>query len=205
MTRSDAPRAAGPQPAEHHAGRCGLVSAAGAGNWRVCACQDPRRSCAPLHKAIRETRDEAALIVVGESRVQEQLDKVLTRVEKSIEKDVDADSEELERARGDRERSDTEESRRESEHGSDTVRFADSSRLQGPGLRQGDPTFDTGQYGSPSAASGSPDDGVRIASANALGAQPAGTAVGPRPRCSCAGSLSIAGRRLPAAARYHAA
>jgi uncharacterized membrane protein len=40
---------------------------------------------------------EAALIVIGESRVEEQLDKALTRAEKSIEKEIDADSEELKR------------------------------------------------------------------------------------------------------------
>ena len=40
---------------------------------------------------------QAALIVVGESRVQEQLDKALTRAQKSMEKEVDADSKELER------------------------------------------------------------------------------------------------------------
>ena len=40
---------------------------------------------------------QAALVVVGESRVQEQLDKALTRAEKSMEKEIDADSRELER------------------------------------------------------------------------------------------------------------
>jgi uncharacterized membrane protein len=40
---------------------------------------------------------EAALIVIGESRVEEQLDKILTRAEKSIEKEIDADSDELKR------------------------------------------------------------------------------------------------------------
>jgi uncharacterized membrane protein len=38
---------------------------------------------------------EAALIVIGESRVEEQLDRALTRAEKSIEKQIDADGEEL--------------------------------------------------------------------------------------------------------------
>jgi uncharacterized membrane protein len=38
---------------------------------------------------------EAALIVIGESRLEEQLDKVLTRAEKSLEKELDADSAEL--------------------------------------------------------------------------------------------------------------
>ncbi len=40
---------------------------------------------------------EAALIVVGESRMQEQLDKVLARAEKSLEKEIDADSKEFKR------------------------------------------------------------------------------------------------------------
>ena len=40
---------------------------------------------------------EAALIVIGESRVEEQLDKALTRAEKSIEKEIDADSKEFKR------------------------------------------------------------------------------------------------------------
>jgi uncharacterized membrane protein len=40
---------------------------------------------------------EAALIVIGESRLEEQLDKALTRAEKSLEKEIDADSKELKR------------------------------------------------------------------------------------------------------------
>ena len=40
---------------------------------------------------------EAALIVVGESRIEEQLDKALTRAEKSVEKEIDADNEEFRR------------------------------------------------------------------------------------------------------------
>jgi uncharacterized membrane protein len=38
---------------------------------------------------------QAALIVIGKSRVQEQLDKALTRAQKSEEREVDADGEEL--------------------------------------------------------------------------------------------------------------
>jgi uncharacterized membrane protein len=41
---------------------------------------------------------EAALIVIGESKVGEQLDKALTRAEKSIQKEVDADSKDFENA-----------------------------------------------------------------------------------------------------------
>ena len=40
---------------------------------------------------------QSALVVIGESRVEEQLDKVLTRAEKSIEKEIDADAKEIER------------------------------------------------------------------------------------------------------------
>ena len=38
-----------------------------------------------------------ARIVIGESRVEEQLDKVLTRAEKSLEKEIDADNKEFKR------------------------------------------------------------------------------------------------------------
>jgi len=40
---------------------------------------------------------EAALIIIGESRLEEQLDKALTRAEKSIEKEIDAENEEFRR------------------------------------------------------------------------------------------------------------
>jgi len=40
---------------------------------------------------------EATLFVIGESRVEEQLDKVLTRAEKTIEKEIDVDSKEFKR------------------------------------------------------------------------------------------------------------
>ena len=39
----------------------------------------------------------AAVIVLGESRIEEQLEKALTRANKMIEKQVDADADELER------------------------------------------------------------------------------------------------------------
>ncbi len=38
---------------------------------------------------------EAALVVIGESRLEEELDKVLEHAEKSLEKEIDANSEEL--------------------------------------------------------------------------------------------------------------
>jgi uncharacterized membrane protein len=41
---------------------------------------------------------EAALIVIGESRVGEQLDKALTRASKSIQKEVDAESKDFKAA-----------------------------------------------------------------------------------------------------------
>jgi len=40
---------------------------------------------------------QASLIVIGESRVEEQLEKVLTRAAKTIEKELDADSKEFKR------------------------------------------------------------------------------------------------------------
>jgi len=40
---------------------------------------------------------QAGLVVVGESRIGEQLDKDLTRAEKSVEREIDADSKEFER------------------------------------------------------------------------------------------------------------
>jgi len=39
---------------------------------------------------------QAALLVVGESRIGEQLDKALTRAQKSIEREIEADSKQLE-------------------------------------------------------------------------------------------------------------
>jgi len=38
---------------------------------------------------------QAALVVIGESRLEEQLDKVLTRAEKRVEKEIQADSKEF--------------------------------------------------------------------------------------------------------------
>jgi uncharacterized membrane protein len=40
---------------------------------------------------------QSALVVIGESRVAEQLDRALTRAEKSIEKEIDSDAKEFER------------------------------------------------------------------------------------------------------------
>ena len=40
---------------------------------------------------------EATLFVIGESRLEEQLDKVLTRAEKTIEKEIDVDAKEFQK------------------------------------------------------------------------------------------------------------
>jgi uncharacterized membrane protein len=50
-------------------------------------------------KELGETLEagEASLLVIGESRVKEQLEKTATRAEKSIEKEMDADSKDFER------------------------------------------------------------------------------------------------------------
>jgi len=40
---------------------------------------------------------QATLLVIGESRLEEQLDKALTRAEKTIEKEIDVDSKEFKR------------------------------------------------------------------------------------------------------------
>ncbi len=40
---------------------------------------------------------QATLLVIGESRLEEQLDKVLTRAEKSVEKEIEVDSKEFKR------------------------------------------------------------------------------------------------------------
>lgn len=41
---------------------------------------------------------DAALIVIGESKVEEQIEKAVKRAKKTIEKQIDADAEELKRA-----------------------------------------------------------------------------------------------------------
>ena len=40
---------------------------------------------------------EATLLVIGESRLEEQLDKALTRAEKSLEKEIDVDAKEFQK------------------------------------------------------------------------------------------------------------
>ena len=50
-------------------------------------------------KEIGEELDagSAAVIVIGESKIEEQLEKAVTRANKLIEKQIDADADELER------------------------------------------------------------------------------------------------------------
>jgi uncharacterized membrane protein len=52
-----------------------------------------RADCKELGEMLED--GQAALIVIGESRVEEQLEKVLTRATKTIEKELDADSKEF--------------------------------------------------------------------------------------------------------------
>jgi hypothetical protein len=51
-------------------------------------------------KELGEALDEgdAGLIVIGESKVEEQIEKAIKRAKKTIEKQIDADAEELKRA-----------------------------------------------------------------------------------------------------------
>ena len=51
----------------------------------------------PRNWATSSKRDEATLLVIGESRLEEELDKILTRAEKTIEKEIDVDSKEFKR------------------------------------------------------------------------------------------------------------
>ena len=51
----------------------------------------------PRSWASTSTSGQAALIVIGKSRVEEQLDKALTRAQKSEEREIDADAKELEK------------------------------------------------------------------------------------------------------------
>ena len=63
---------------------------AGSGTpWVACRAVTPRSSATQLDEG------QAALVVIGKSRVQEQLDKALTRAEKSEEREIDADGKEL--------------------------------------------------------------------------------------------------------------
>ena len=51
-------------------------------------------------KELGEALDDgdAGLIVIGESKVEEQIEKAIKRAKRTIEKQIDADAEELKRA-----------------------------------------------------------------------------------------------------------
>ena len=53
------------------------------------------RAVTPRSSASSSSDGQAALVVIGKSRVGEQLDKALTRAEKSEEREIDADGKEL--------------------------------------------------------------------------------------------------------------
>src|SRR5215218_702909 len=78
-------------------------TAAGAGSRSAAASVrpvgTPARASRGDAKDLGETLEagEASLLVIGESRVAEQLNKATARAEKAIEKEVDADSQELAR------------------------------------------------------------------------------------------------------------
>ena len=63
----------------------------------------PRRTLQKGHRQRRRQGDsgdlieagQATLLVIGESRLEEQLDKALTRAEKTIEKEIDVDRKEF--------------------------------------------------------------------------------------------------------------
>jgi hypothetical protein len=55
------------------------------------------RAATPRSSGSCWRQEKQHLIVIGESRLEEQLDKALTRAEKSLEKEIDADNEEFRR------------------------------------------------------------------------------------------------------------
>ena len=67
-------------------------AAAGGGIGHVLGGMS-RRDAKELGEHLEE--GQAALVVIGKSRLQEQLDKALTRAEKSEEREIDADGKEL--------------------------------------------------------------------------------------------------------------
>ena len=69
----------------------GVVGGLG-GHFRKGISRDDAKELGDMIEA-----GEATLLVIGESRVGEQLDKELTRAEKSAEKEVDVDSKEFKR------------------------------------------------------------------------------------------------------------
>ncbi len=69
----------------------GIVGGLG-GHFRKGISRDDAKELGDMIEA-----GQATLLVIGESRVEEQLDKVLTGAEKSAEKEVDVDSKEFKR------------------------------------------------------------------------------------------------------------
>ena len=69
----------------------GIVGGLG-GHFRKGISRDDAKELGDMIEA-----GQATLLVIGESRVEEQLDKVLTRAEKSAEKEVDVDRKEFKR------------------------------------------------------------------------------------------------------------
>ena len=67
----------------------GIIGGLG-GHFKKGIARDDAREMGELIEA-----GEATLLVIGESRLEEQLDKVLTRAEKTIEKEIDVDSKEF--------------------------------------------------------------------------------------------------------------
>jgi uncharacterized membrane protein len=69
----------------------GVIGGLG-GHFRKGISRDDAKELGDLIEA-----GEATLLVIGESRLEEQLDKALTRAEKSVEKELDVDRKEFER------------------------------------------------------------------------------------------------------------
>jgi uncharacterized membrane protein len=69
----------------------GIIGGLG-GHFKKGIARDDAKEMGDLIEA-----GQAALLVIGESRVEEQLDKALTHAEKSIEKEIDVDRKEFKR------------------------------------------------------------------------------------------------------------
>ncbi len=69
----------------------GVIGGLG-GHFRKGIARDDAKELGDLIDA-----GEATLLVIGESRLEEQLDKALTRAEKTIEKEIEVDREEFKR------------------------------------------------------------------------------------------------------------
>lgn len=69
----------------------GVIGGLG-GHFRKGIARDDAKELGDLIEA-----GEATLLVIGESRLEEQLEKALTRAEKAVEKEIDVDREEFKR------------------------------------------------------------------------------------------------------------